>query len=114
MSTIPRASEERNLPLEDGIPAAVSAPVSTDGQAPPAAVPPLRLRRLGIHGPRQSGKSCYLTVLHRYRKSGDAAVVLEDDATIDYLQGLWDRYLVQGRHTPRTAGLPAEIRFDLQ
>src|SRR6266542_2023200 len=113
MSTTPRASEERNLPLEDGITAAVSAPVSTDGQASPAEPRP-RLRRLGIHGPRQSGKTCYLTVLHRFRKSGDAAVVLKDDATIGYLQGLWDRYLVQGKHTPRTAGLPAEIGFDVQ
>ena len=80
--------------------------------APPPPTP--RLRRLGIHGPRQSGKTCYLTVLHRYRKTGEAGVVLRDDATLAYLQELWNRYLGAGFPTPRTAGLPTEIRLDVQ
>ncbi|HKB34864.1 MAG TPA: hypothetical protein VKD72_00325, partial [Gemmataceae bacterium] len=114
MSSTPQVSDERNLPLDNGIAAAAPVPAATDDQPPPPVEVGPRLRRLGIHGPRQSGKTCYLTVLHRFRKSGDAAVVLKDDATISYLQGLWDRYLVQGKHTPRTAGLPAEIGFDVQ
>src|SRR5262245_1886727 len=114
MSSTPQVSDERNLPLDNGIAAAAPVPAATDDQPPPPVEVGPRLRRLGIHGPRQSGKTCYLTVLHRFRKTSDAAMVLKDDATISYLQGLWDRYLVQGRHTPRTAGLPAEIRFDLQ
>jgi hypothetical protein len=73
-----------------------------------------RLRHLGIHGPRQSGKTCFLTVLHRFRKADGGAVVIKDEATSAYLEALWNDYLAQGKPTPRTAGTPTRIRFDLQ
>src|SRR5215471_3718933 len=73
-----------------------------------------RLRHLGIHGPRQSGKTCYLTVLHRFRKADGGAAVIKDEATSAYLEAIWNDYLAQGKHTPRTAGTPTRIHFDLQ
>jgi hypothetical protein len=107
MSTTHARPEERNVTADTPV-----IDVVAEQRARREAGP--RLRRLGIHGPRQSGKTCYLTVLNRYRKSGDAGVLIKDDATINYLSSLWDHYLAQGRHTPRTAGIPSEIRFDLQ
>lgn len=90
----------------------LSPPEVTNVVAVPESGP--RLRQLGIHGPRQSGKTCYLTVLHRFRKTDDAAAVIKDEATGAYLEEVWNNYLALGRHTPRTAGTPTHIRFDLQ
>src|SRR5262245_25598429 len=101
MSAAPPRPEELSLP-ED---------VADAGRAADAGP---RLRHLGIHGPRQSGKTCYLTVLHRFRKAEDAAILIKEPATSAYLEEVWDRYLSQGKHTPRTAGVPTQIRFDLQ
>src|SRR5262245_35300078 len=89
----------------------MSLPVAS---APTPMSPSPRVRRLGIHGPRQSGKTSYLTVLQHYRKTDDAGVVLRDEATLHYLEELWNRYLAAGMPVPRTAGLPTELRLDLQ
>src|SRR5437868_5817698 len=87
---------------------ALRAPAPT----PPPVTP--RGRRLGILGPRQSGKTSYLTVLHHYRKTDSAGVVMRDEATLRYLEELWNRYLAAGLPVPRTAGLPTELQLDLQ
>ena len=66
--------------------------------------------RLGIHGARSTGKTCYLASLYGFRAPGDGAgISFVDDPTIDYLAEKWE-YLSQGKKLPPTAGTPSELR----
>jgi GTPase SAR1 family protein len=72
-----------------------------------------RTIQIGIHGPRSSGKTCFLASLYGKRTEGDAALQLPDNSAIDLLGKLWEQ-LEQGKNLEANArALPNQIRLSL-
>jgi hypothetical protein len=67
--------------------------------------------RLGIHGARNAGKTCYLASLYGFRAQANAVdVAFTDNETIDYLAEQWDKYLAHGmKPKPTGKGMPADL-----
>ena len=72
--------------------------------------------RLGIHGARNAGKTCYLASLYGFRSDGDGVNVgFSDNQTLDYLADKWDHYLARGeKPQPNPKGIPAELTCQLK
>jgi len=47
--------------------------------------------KIGIHGPRSSGKTCYLAALYGGRSDGDCSIAFSDDDSIDTLKNVWQK-----------------------
>ncbi len=72
---------------------------------------PGQLRRIGIHGARGTGKTCYLACLYGQRAAEAAAVTFCDDESIDHLKAAWG-VLERGEVPDATAlTLPTELRL---
>src|SRR5437867_1698326 len=69
--------------------------------------------RIGIHGPREAGKTCFLGALYADRACGDGTFTFTDDATINYLQRVW-KELSEGRHEATAMGLPTQLKVSFQ
>ena len=70
-----------------------------------------KLREIGIHGARRTGKTCYLACLYGYRGSNQAAVTFADDRSIDLLRRNW-KVIDRGEVPDATfAGQPDRLRF---
>src|SRR4051812_44824945 len=50
----------------------------------------VRRRRIGIHGPRNAGKTCFLGCLYGFRNHPDTRITFGEDATVGYLASLWE------------------------
>ncbi|MCS6850415.1 MAG: hypothetical protein NZ700_04515 [Gemmataceae bacterium] len=73
-----------------------------------------KVRRLGIHGARGTGKTCFLACLYGHRATQKAAVTFNDDHSIDHLQRAWT-VLERGDVPDATAlTLPTELSLSLQ
>lgn len=91
------------------------APVrSVAGQsARPADLPKGKVRLVGIHGARGTGKTCYLACLYGQRATEAASLTFADDRTIDHLQRTW-KFLEQGDVPAATAlALPTDLQMSL-
>ncbi len=72
-----------------------------------------RTIRIGIYGPRNSGKTSYLAALFGKRAEGNTCLQLPDDETINILSKLWGQ-LEQGHKLEATAkGTPKIIPLSL-
>jgi hypothetical protein len=72
-----------------------------------------KLRHLGIHGARGTGKTCYLACLYGQRATEQAAVAFSDDHSIDHLLAAW-KVLERGEVPDATAlTLPTEVHMGL-
>lgn len=70
-----------------------------------------KVRKIGIHGARGTGKTCYLACLYGQRVTEAAAVTFCDDHSIDHLQAAW-KILEKGDVPDATAlTLPTELHF---
>lgn len=80
--------------------------------APPT--PSGKERRLGIHGARGTGKTCYLACLYGHRATDKAAVTFSNDHSIDHLQTAWK--VLEGGNVPDATALtlPTELALSLQ
>jgi hypothetical protein len=76
-------------------------------QTPPAT----EARRIGIHGTRNAGKTCFLGCLYGHRTDDEVTVACADDATILYLRGVWDDLRQQRVPAATAMGLPTELRL---
>lgn len=47
--------------------------------------------KIGIHGPRASGKTCYLAALYGGRSEGDCSIAFSDDESRDTLKNIWQK-----------------------
>jgi hypothetical protein len=72
-----------------------------------------KMMQIGIHGPRNSGKTCYLAALYGKRTEDNTSLKLTDNVTIDLLGKLW-ALLEQGQQLDATPKItPTEIPFEL-
>ncbi|RMH13539.1 MAG: hypothetical protein D6698_13885 [Gammaproteobacteria bacterium] len=70
-------------------------------------------RKLGVFGPRNSGKTTYWACLYGSKGSADGSVSFTDEQTREQLYALW-RSLYSGAVAPATAqGKPRDIKFSL-
>ena len=88
---------------------------STPGQVPlPGSRPQFKVRNIGIHGARSTGKTCYLACcLYGHSVTEDVAVVLGDNPSVDSLMDAWD--LLMKGELPRANAvvIPDEVKFSL-
>jgi hypothetical protein len=71
------------------------------------------VRRIGIHGPRNAGKTCYLACLYGARAGQSMHVTFGDGDGLAYLANVWKD--IQNQKLPdATRGMPTDIRFDLE
>jgi hypothetical protein len=90
-----------------------STTASKTTEPAPSTVTPNKLREIGIHGARKTGKTCYLACLYGYRGSDQAAVTFTDEQSIDLLKQSWET-LQHGEVPDATfAGRPDLLRFAL-
>ncbi len=68
-------------------------------------------RRIGIHGTRNAGKTCFLGSLYRQRTDEQATVTFADDATIAYLRGVWEELRQQRLPAATAMALATELRL---
>lgn len=68
-------------------------------------------RRIGIHGTRNAGKTCFLGCLYGHRTDEQVTVTFADDATISYLRGVWEELRQQRLPAATAMGLPTELRL---
>ena len=69
--------------------------------------------RIGMHAPRNAGKTCLFACLYGLRHLGAHAVAFADEATVEYLQRAWS-YLRDGKVPPATAlNRPTQIVWTL-
>ena len=71
------------------------------------------VRRIGIHGPRNAGKTCYLACLYGARAGEAMHVCFSDTDGLAYLAGVW-KDLEQQKLPDATRGMPTDIRVDLE
>ena len=70
-------------------------------------------RRVGIHGMRSAGKTCFLGTLYGFRAGASATVDFADDPTCVYLGSVW-KDLSEGRVPGATLlAMPTGLRLDL-
>jgi hypothetical protein len=70
-------------------------------------------RRIGIHGVRSAGKTCFLGSLYGFRAGEAASVDFADDATCHYLAGIW-KDLSEARVPGATLlAMPTDLRMDI-
>src|SRR5437870_446073 len=58
--------------------------------------------RIGLHAPRNAGKTCLFACLYGLRHHLRDEVRFDDDATLNYLKSIW-KYLRDGFVPPATA-----------
>jgi hypothetical protein len=79
-------------------------------QGPPRSILP---RRVGIHGVRGAGKTCYLGSLYGFRAGGSVILDFADDATCHYLATVW-KDLSEARVPGATLlAIPTTLHMDL-
>lgn len=71
------------------------------------------VRRIGIHGPRNAGKTCYLACLYGARAGDAQHVCFGDGDGLAYLADVW-KNLEQQQLPAATRGMPTDIRLDLE
>jgi len=72
-------------------PIVAAAKPAASSQLTSSPMPPFgKLRHLGIHGARGTGKTCYLACLYGHRATESGAVTFRDDLSIDYLKVAWN------------------------
>jgi tetratricopeptide (TPR) repeat protein len=72
-----------------------------------------RPRRVGIHGVRSAGKTCFLGSLYGFRSTDALKLDVADDASCRYLSAVW-KELSEGRTPGATMlALPETLRLDL-
>ncbi|MGL4554382.1 MAG: hypothetical protein ACRC33_24735, partial [Gemmataceae bacterium] len=72
-----------------------------------------RPRRVGIHGVRSAGKTCFLGSLYGFRSTDALKLDVADDASCRYLSAVW-KELSEGRTPGATLlALPEALRLDL-
>jgi hypothetical protein len=73
----------------------------------------VRRRRIGIHGPRNAGKTCFLGCLYGFRNHPDARITFSEDATLSYLASLWEPLCRQQTPGATALSLPTALTLDL-
>ena len=77
-------------------------------RAPPE--PPFRI---GLHAPRNAGKTCFFACLYGLRHLFHDQVLFDDDATLAYLKSVW-KYIKDGQVPPATAMTrPTQLAWQL-
>lgn len=72
-----------------------------------------RPRRIGIHGVRGAGKTCFLGSVYGFRSTPSLKIDVADDASCRYLAGVW-KELSEARSPGATMlSLPETLRLDL-
>src|SRR5262245_30660647 len=69
--------------------------------------------RIGIHAPRNAGKTCLFACLYGLRAMLHDQLTIDDNATLNYLRDIWD-HLRKGQVPPATAMTrPTELEWRL-
>lgn len=84
---------------------------TNSGTLPPSN----KLRKIGIHGARGTGKTCFLGCLYGKRSTEHAAVTFSDDNSINRLKDVWTVLKQTDRPMDATAlTRPAELHMGIQ
>lgn len=92
-------------------------PIQPPGKIPPPETerpPSGKLRRLGIYGARDTGKTCYLACLYGARTEDNAAVTFATDASLDHLKACWKTLQRSEVPSATALGIPSELDLHLQ
>jgi hypothetical protein len=84
---------------------------ATDQTLPEAPI--RKVRHIGIHGPRNAGKTCYLGCLYGSRAGDPLRICFSDGETLAYLSGVW-KDLSQQQLPEATRGMPTDLYLDLE
>ena len=69
--------------------------------------------RIGTHGSRGSGKTCYYAALYGKRTDGDVAITLANEETVAILESDWQA-LANGKRPQATAqAMPKELHYSI-